>query len=368
MNKIINDASASMKGTIYQFYVALERCFLLESGQKLWIEKFGDVTVSGEIQIETKHYKGYLNDLHRNFWNTLANWMDKSFNHIPYKELVLYTTQDINKKSKLYNWNKSSAEEKLCIIKEIINTFQKNDLEITKSNEERQKILLHGDDFLLNILKKVYISYNSPDIIKIEKKIIEVHAKFISESKKIDFIHGLIGFIINSCRYDNNWEITFDKFEEKVRSLANHFSKNIIKIPEIKSYIPKDVEYCEDKLFIKKITEIKYEDVKAEAFRDYSCLKNFIYIEFKNCEIEMEEFKIYYNNLKRIFISKHRGCALDLSNDVIKDSQRFFNKITESEPERLSNFGIVPIEIRNGIFHDLLDIEKNNLKWKLKDE
>ena len=34
-SKLSNDASASVKGTLYQLYVAVEKCFGMISGQKI---------------------------------------------------------------------------------------------------------------------------------------------------------------------------------------------------------------------------------------------------------------------------------------------------------------------------------------------
>ena len=89
--KLSNDATSSISGTIYQICVALERAFMLEEGQKLWIEKFGDVTVSGHEQVETKQYSDSLTDSHPNFWNTLKNWLLPSFNPAGYIHLTLLT-------------------------------------------------------------------------------------------------------------------------------------------------------------------------------------------------------------------------------------------------------------------------------------
>ena len=41
---------------IFQFFVALERCFEMQEGQSVYIERFGDVSVIGKedaIQIES---------------------------------------------------------------------------------------------------------------------------------------------------------------------------------------------------------------------------------------------------------------------------------------------------------------------------
>ena len=64
---------------IFQFLVALERCFEMQEGQSVYIERFGDVSVIGgeeAMQIESKYYKRDLFDLDENVWNTISNWID----------------------------------------------------------------------------------------------------------------------------------------------------------------------------------------------------------------------------------------------------------------------------------------------------
>ncbi|WP_347274315.1 hypothetical protein [Candidatus Kuenenia sp.] len=50
-----HEGSSSIVGTIYQFYIAIDKCFELLDGEKVIIEKYGDVTVSDKYQIEVKH-------------------------------------------------------------------------------------------------------------------------------------------------------------------------------------------------------------------------------------------------------------------------------------------------------------------------
>ena len=66
MGKVSFDSTSTIKGMIYQFLVALERCFEMQQGQSVYIERFGDVSVVGDenaIQIESKYYKKDLTDL-----------------------------------------------------------------------------------------------------------------------------------------------------------------------------------------------------------------------------------------------------------------------------------------------------------------
>ena len=43
MGKVSFDSTSTIKGMIFQFLVALERCFEMQEGQSVYIERFGDV-------------------------------------------------------------------------------------------------------------------------------------------------------------------------------------------------------------------------------------------------------------------------------------------------------------------------------------
>ena len=77
--RLDQDASSSIAGIIYQFYITVEKCFELSKGKKLHIEKYGDITVNGEYQIEVKKFKDNLTDSHKNLWNTINNWLKEDF-------------------------------------------------------------------------------------------------------------------------------------------------------------------------------------------------------------------------------------------------------------------------------------------------
>ena len=94
MGKVSFDSTSTIKGMIFQFLVALERCFEMQEGQSVYIERFGDVSVIDKedaIQIESKYYKRDLSDLDENIWNTISNWMDSSFS------LEKFVTEDTHK-------------------------------------------------------------------------------------------------------------------------------------------------------------------------------------------------------------------------------------------------------------------------------
>ncbi len=65
MPKLKFDSTSSIKGVLFQFLIALERCFEMQEGQAVYIETYGDVSVLGNLsdskQIESKLYKKSIN-------------------------------------------------------------------------------------------------------------------------------------------------------------------------------------------------------------------------------------------------------------------------------------------------------------------
>ena len=83
MKKLKFDSTSAFKGILFQFHVALEKCFEMEEGRSVYIETYGDVSILGDLsnskQIESKFYKKALTNLDKNVWNTIYNWSDKDF-------------------------------------------------------------------------------------------------------------------------------------------------------------------------------------------------------------------------------------------------------------------------------------------------
>lgn len=99
MVKQSNNSTPTIKGLIYQFLVALGKCFELQAGETVYIETYGDISILGcndTVQIESKFYKENLTDYDHNIWNTLNNWLKESFPIDSFSSLVLLTTQTLN--------------------------------------------------------------------------------------------------------------------------------------------------------------------------------------------------------------------------------------------------------------------------------
>ena len=118
------DATASTDAIVYQLGVAVSKCFDLDEGQVLVIEKLGDVTIEDVVQIEVKCYIDSLTDGHKNFWNTLTNWMDAGFDQAKYQSLILYTTQEFGPKSNISKWNQFNVQERLKFLETVNAEFE----------------------------------------------------------------------------------------------------------------------------------------------------------------------------------------------------------------------------------------------------
>ena len=136
-NNLKQDSTKTFKPIIYQFYIDLEKCFDLRKNEKLFIETYGDVTVSNDIQIEVKDYDSELTDLDHNIWNTLKNWIDVNFDISYYKKLILLTTQNLSINTQLINWNSKNKDEKYNILKDIAETYSKR----KKKSEKTEKLI-----------------------------------------------------------------------------------------------------------------------------------------------------------------------------------------------------------------------------------
>ncbi|AXI03699.1 hypothetical protein [Aquirhabdus parva] len=375
-NKIINSGIASTEGIVYQFYIALWQCFQLETGQKLWIEKFGDITISGEAQLETKHYTDPLTDSHPNFWKTLKNWLHPTFNHSHYKKLILITNQSFGSKSTLINWNSADEKTRLKILEDILLDSEKRHTNIEGSKSPSQNlinqrtILNKQQDKLKEIIPKIYISIEYPEMDEIYKRISDVHARLILQAKKNDFFEGLIGYLITPSKISNSWEITYEGFNEKIISLTEAYKKNTQVFPSkflIGEASADQIQQNSTKRFIKKIYQINHLDAVSDAITHYLIASLTVLEEFKNFEVDMSSYNIYKNNLKEIHKTQHRKAKRNLLGDPMIASQNFYDDLTGENPLPFPVFRDTPIAFRNGIFHILADDKLGNFEWRLWD-
>jgi len=377
--KMINDATPSVDGTIFQICVALERAFLLEDGQKMWIEKFGDVTVSGQTQIETKQYSDSLTDSHINFWNTLKNWLLPSFNHSSYHYLTLLTTQPIGAQSKFLDWNDANAIRRLEILKEILadseSRHQKsqNSKGGNKTVKSPQSLLLQRGILdvthaakLTEIIPKLYIASDSPETKGLRKKIFDIHGKTILRNKSDDFLDDLMGYLISPSNTQNGWEISFDAFSSKVAVVSARYHRETWIFPAKNIATTTDqLDLQSKKMFVAKLHEIKHAEVISEAIQDYLFASSTVLEELQSYDVPSECYQTYESNLKTAHRTRHRLAKRQINGDVIAASQNFYDALTGESPQPFPRFHQTPVEFRNGVFHMLADAETDDFQWKL---
>ncbi len=369
MAKLKNDASSTISGIIYQFYIALEYCFNLKEGEKLFIEKYGDVSISNSKQIEVKKYSDKLTDTHQNIWKTLNNWLHYSFNCDLYKELILLTTQEYGKRSKFIGWNNKNVEEKYKILSEIFTTMSEKDSDNLSIIKDVMKI--ENKNKLMLILDKFIIFDSSPISEEQYNDLLDMKAGHIPKENRALYIKSLLGFIISPevTSSSQSWEIEYSQFSEEQQILTEQHCKNTIIFPKIKKEITnQDIEENKQHLFVKKIDDINYLEVKNEAIEDYLKTIHLLFNEMKGYIASKDSYDSYNNELITNYNIMYRRAKRNVTNisEIEKESQNFYDDIMGSETQPFANFNDTARYFRNGLYQSLADDSDKNIIWNLK--
>ncbi|WP_298039781.1 hypothetical protein [uncultured Campylobacter sp.] len=369
---LINDSTKTFKPIIYQFLVALEKCFQMQYGESIWIEKYGDVTSSSGVQIEVKDHQKNLTDLDHNVWKTLKNWLDDNFDATKYKNLILLTTQTISKSSKFIDWNTKNKDEKYQILNLIAKEFNKQ----KEKSDLTQKLLndvlnSNKSNKLLEILDKFTIQSKADNDEILYKKIKETRTDGILEEKKDEYLDSLIGYIINPAMTSSGWEIKNKEFRQKTKSLIETYTSTTKIFPKIETPSITDdiIKEHQSYLFVQKIEDIDYFEVKSEAISDFIYSRTILNEELKNYEISRKEYKHYEDELLKSFQAKRRNALLNVnSSNRINKSKKLYNDTIGEAASNFYNFNDTPKSYRNGILHELANDSDNpsNIVWKLE--
>lgn len=370
-NEINNNASASTKGIVYQFYVALENCFELEEGESVYIEYYGDVTISGKTQIEVKNYKKSLTNLDHNFWNTVNNWMNESFSHEKYKSLILHTTQSVSHLSTFKDWNEKDSKTRLIDLLLIHSNYSKRKSKNQKTLKLMNTVLdAKNRPKLIGLLPKISIQHSQIQSQLLHKRIRDRYTKGIPKSSQDKFIRTLLGFIISpQITTDIKWEISFDDFSIEVKELTKVLKEDSIIFPK-KIALEKidNVKYT-NSVFVKKISEINYHEVIPDAISDYVHTNSLILKEMK-ASAKYESLKSYKQEINEDHKIKFRQAKRKVRNeDCINGSQDFYDDFTGKEANTFHGYNSVDSYFRRGLIQGMADDDTNyNIKWLLNDE
>lgn len=372
--RLIHDATASTKGTIYQLCVAVQKCYEMVASQKVLIESRGDVTIPEIQQVETKFYSDVLTDSHKNFWNTLYNWMQDDFNVTPYVSLILYTTQQFGERATISKWNEATSQERLKILEAIHK--QAEERESKRQNKASDVLLLQRDvldlsrrDKLNQVIKRFVIEACSPTLPELHTFIKQRYIKGILDGKKDEFLDSLIGFITQApATREQRWEITYDRFDKKIGDLIALYNRETRVFPRKHFDSPKlpdphQMNAHRDHAFVQKIRDIEYPIVIPKAVMDYLGAVQTVNDEFKNYEVPPRRTENYANELVEIFKTRHHVASRKCMH-IIADSQNFFDEVTVEEPREFEGFDRPPMAFRNGLLHTQLN-DDVKLQWRL---
>lgn len=368
------DSTPSIKGTLFQFLIALERCFEMQEGQSVYIETYGDVSVLGSLsdskQIESKLYKKALTDSDKNVWKSIYNWMREDFPVETFSSLVLLTTQKVPIGSAWLNWNGKKPSERMEVLRNIKKSFDSRKRK-DKDLSTYMNIIFDAKNAtrLSQIAKMLYIDSISMDGNQYHKSLQEKYGKGIPDIQKGKYINHMFGYILNPDIVNQNWRITYDDFAREVEEVTKTLVENTAVFPtKVKLADIKDSDY-DGYAFVEKIKDIKYgDDVISEAIDDYVHTATMIQQELEKSETKKKSLLQYEENLKRSYTTKYRKASRNYNDgERIAKSQDFYDDMTGSSNITFHNYNNVDLYFHNGMLHMMAD-ENDELVWLLKDK
>lgn len=367
VNKLRNNASQSTQGIVFQFLVALEYCLKMNKGDTIYIERFGDITSAnndkGDTQVEVKKRTDNITNFCISIWNTIYNWTQENFDISHYKHLCLVTTQPISPHSVWAKWPNDSFEERLKSLNHLFLNYKRDNI----GKELKNKIGFIqdklSDDLKYQLASKMEIISIKPDLDSwIEKN--SPYLNCVPEIQQQNFINELYGYITLESQGTSGWEIGYDAFVQEKQSIIETLVNNTRIFPKVTITEIKEEDY-EDKLFVKKIREIQYNEVIQRAIEDYVQTLGYI-TEIGVSRHKIDEIKNYTNDIKRNHDTMFRRAKRNVSDDTITASQNFYDDYEISPVPPFSNYNNTPSAFRSGLTHTLAD--ENQISWNLGNE
>ncbi|MCQ2271448.1 MAG: hypothetical protein MJZ72_01475 [Bacteroidales bacterium] len=373
MAKLKFDSTSTTKGFLFQFLVALEKCFEMEEGQSVYIETYGDVSLLGDLskseQIESKFYKKSLTDLDKNVWNTIHNWMSDEFPIDKFSSLVLFTTQKISKGSAWENWNNKTFAERQKVLAEIKSKFDTREKQ-SKELKKCMEVIFDAKNTgkLSKIIRMLCLDCNNPNWDIYQNRIFERYGKGVPKMQKKHFIDSLFGYIVRPEIVDKNWEISYELFTKEVNEVTAQLVENTTIFPaKLKLDDIKHEDYEENK-FVQKIQDIEYDEVIPYAIDDYVHTVKLIADEMNESEVIKNSLLQYEDNIENNFKTKYRKASRNYKEDErIEKSQDFYDDITSSSDGTFHSYNSIPSYFHNGMVHILTE-DRDDLVWLLKEK
>lgn len=388
-----SDATPTLRGIVYQFYVVLKCLQKLKAGEKVLIERHGDVSVLRDLstgdglhlkQIEVKHYDDLLTDQHLNFWNTLKNWVRDDSISSKYAALILHTTQAVSPSSKFLQWNSADVDQRVTTLKEIKATadarFAKHlaDHPSAKKSEACACIdeVLSDDTRLRRIIERVWICGDQPNSEEMLNEIVNDLAYNIPEERRKAYVAALLGFILEPPQSnDMAWEIAEADFKDYATLVAGRFCRGPAGFPQLlrQEVLPLGKDR-DSYLFIEKILAIDYgrSDVLAEAVEDYRLTFSTIVRYFRGRPIDEARVERYQDDLLAVYHPRKRSAqGASTAGEWIRSSQRFYDDIMALAPRSFPDTVACDQRFQNGMFQFMADdrdaVTQRDIKWDLRE-
>ena len=367
------DSTSSIKGFLFQFLVALERCFEMQEGQAVYIETYGDVSVLGNLsdnkQIESKLYKRNLTGLDKNVWKSIHNWMSEDFPIDTFSSLILLTTQKVSIDSAWLNWNEKNPSERMDILRNIKKSFD--------SRKRKDKDLASYMNAIFDaknatrlsqITKMLYIDSISMDGNQYHKSLQEKYGKGIPDIQKGKYINHMFGYILNPDIVSHDWKIAYDDFTREAEEITKTLVENTAVFPAKLKLVDIQENDYDGYAFVEKIKDIKYDEVISGAIDDYVHTASMIQQELEKSETKKNSLLQYEENLKGSYTAKYRKASRNYNDgERISKSQDFYDDMTGSSDITFHTYNSVDLYFHNGMLHMMAD-ENAELVWLLKDK
>lgn len=359
----------------YQVLIGLDKCFALDEGQSVWFEKDGDVSLISpdylsSTQTEVKDYAAPLTDHHENLWKTLKNWLAPEFDHTQYGVLILHSTQAFGATARLKDWNTQNAEQRLAVLKDIFSERTEEQLNAEKPSNiiNLQKAVMldtaHAD--LMPVLEKVVLHVEAEDLETLKKSYFNKLSGYIPPANRQAFAEGLIGFIYEKAN-NTEWVIQKAEFDQKREALTAKWGPTLFTIPDFdaKDATSDQVDTHITELFAQKILEIEYEDVLPEAIGNWLELRNALIEELNGYPQFRKAVGQYRERWISSFSAKYRSACRKTGNPVAL-AKDLYDLVTSETPFGIEGYPNPDLVFRNGLIHDAMDDDEQDLKWKVE--
>ncbi len=368
-----NDNKDSELGNSYRSLIALSYCIGLEKGEKVVIEKYGDVSYFGKsknIQIEVKHHisPNSLSDGHEELWKTLLNWHENDSSQ--FDELILHTTSHLPTTSPLAYWHSENtdADVRHYILQHSCKSKAK---EYKRIHSLIFNDALHPKSKRKEIFSKIELKVGEPNYE--EKLNILKDNSFFSWIKedelKTSVIIRLLGEINALNEPGKDWEITREVFDGLIQGIKYIYdtapSSLVLDTHYRKAPIENDKIIYQDKPFVKAIECLSCDKEEIdEAIIDYwrfnMAFNDFIQV---HPTFNINTFQHYKKEIVHLDIKRLKRS--EISNNEGRDNKSIsLNIFRKAVQLPIKEYGLLRPNadyFQRGTMHDI--VEDGDFKW-----